>query len=81
MKFQRDRLELLKTLREFVLEEMNNAKVNVDLEYDVSEVLTEITDRKRARRLGLVRRELEKWIEETKSNRKETKDVSPIINA
>lgn len=62
LKFKNNRFELLRVLREFVNREMSNAKVNVDLEQDVAEFLTEVTDRRRTRRLKLIRRELDEWI-------------------
>jgi len=73
MKFKTDRLELLKELRALILQEMNNSKVNVDLEYDVAEFLTEVKDKRRLRRLKLVRRELDKWIDEMVDTKKEEK--------
>lgn len=81
MKFQKDKLELLKSLRDLVLEDLRNSTVNVDLEYDTSEVLMEITDRKRSRRLKLIKRELDSWIDETKTLRKESKYATPVVDS
>jgi len=64
MKFKNNKLELFKELRKLVTENLNNANVNVDLEYEVAELLTEITDKRKLRRLKLVRKELDKLIEQ-----------------
>lgn len=64
MKFQNNKLELLKELHQLVSQQLDNAGVNVDLEYEVADLLTEVKDRKRQRRLNLVRRELDKWLKE-----------------
>lgn len=60
-KFKKDRVLLLKALRDLVNESMD---VNPLLEEDVSEFLTELTNKRNARRLKIIRRELDKWITE-----------------
>lgn len=70
MKFKNDKLELLKELRRLVTQQLDNANVKVDLEYEVAGLLTEVKDRTRYRRLHLVRRELDKWLDEIADYRK-----------
>lgn len=64
MKFKTDKVELLKELRKLISEELDNTKLNVNLESEVAEFLTEVTDRRRSRRLKMVRRALDEWIDE-----------------
>lgn len=71
MKFKKDKVKLLKELRELVIDNLDNAGVKVDLEYEVAELLTEITDKRRFRRLKTVCKELNKWIDELVSEKKE----------
>lgn len=75
MKFKKDKVELLKELRKLVTDNLDNAGVKVDLEYEVAELLTEVTDKRRFRRLKMVRRELDKWIDELASEQKENSNV------
>lgn len=82
MKFKTDKVELLKVLRDLVCEEMSNAKMNVELESEVAEFLTEMTDKRRSRRLKLVRGALDKWINEMVAEKKKDKqNVSPNTNS
>jgi hypothetical protein len=67
IKFRNNKLELLKELQKIVSQEMSNAKMNVEFEQDVAEFLTEVVDKKRFRRLKMIRRELDSWIEEMKT--------------
>ena len=62
MKFKKSKIDLLKELRVLVTENMAAADLNP--EEDVSEFMEEITDKRRARRLKLIRRELDNLIEE-----------------
>lgn len=64
LKFKDNKLELLRELRRMLSDDINNVAVNVDLEEEVADFLTEVTDKRRARRLKLVRKELDKWIQE-----------------
>ena len=63
-KYKQSRVELLKVLCKIVNEEMDYASINKDIEEDVSNFLTDITDKRRIRYLKSVRKELEKWIKE-----------------
>lgn len=67
MKFKKDRVSLLKALRDLVSENMDAATINVFSEEEISEYMTEVIDKKRARRLKAIRRELDKVIDEIKS--------------
>lgn len=76
--FKKDRVLLLKALRDLVSECMENNSINPDFERDVAEFLIEITDKKRFRRLKMVRRELDKFIEETISRQKLEEDERKV---
>jgi hypothetical protein len=76
MKFKTDKVELLKELRKLVSEELGNAKMNVYLESEVAEFLTEVTDRRRSHRLKLVGRALDNWIDEMVAEKKK-ENVTP----
>ena len=65
LKFKKDRVLLLRALRELVTENMDNADINSYLEEEVAEFIIEIKDKRRFRRLKLIRKELDKFIEET----------------
>lgn len=55
---------MLKALRDLVEEGICNFDVNVDLEEEVAEFLSEVKDRRRVRKLKVIRRELDTFIEE-----------------
>jgi len=57
-------------LRELVNEEIRNSAADFSFEQDVSEFITEITDKKRARRLKNIRKEVDSWIEQMDSQEK-----------
>jgi len=65
MKFQTSKIELLKVLRDLVTENIGFKDVNAVLESEVGEFITEISDKRRYRRLKLVKRSLDKLIDET----------------
>jgi len=62
MKFKKSKIDLLQELRVLVTENMAAADLNP--EEDVSEFMEEITNKRRARRLKLIRKELDNLIEE-----------------
>jgi len=64
LNFKKDRVTLLKALRDLVEEGICNFDVNVDLEEEVAEFLSEVKDRRRVRKLKVIRRELDTFIEE-----------------
>lgn len=70
LKFKDNKLELLRELRRMLTEDINNVDVNVDLQEDVADFLADVTDKRRHRRLKLVRKELDKWIEEMLQGKK-----------
>ena len=67
MKFKKDRISLLKVLRDLVTENIDAAAINVFSEKEISDYMAEVTDKKHARHLKAIRRELDKLIEEVKS--------------
>jgi len=70
LSFKKDRVALLKALRDLVTEGIRNSDVSVDLDEEVAELLTEVKDRRRVRKLKTIRRELDKFIDEVVSQRK-----------
>ena len=69
-KFKTDKVTLLKLLRNLVSEGIDNAKVNVELESEVAELISDLTDKRRVRRLKSLRRDVDKWIDELKDSKK-----------
>ena len=69
-KFKTDKVTLLKLLRNWVSEGIDNAKVNVELESEVAELISDLTDKRRLRRLKALRRDVDKWIDELKDSKK-----------
>lgn len=61
--FKKDRISLLKELRELVLENIENANIDPFLEQDVSEFIAEIKDRRRIRKLKSILKETDKAID------------------
>jgi len=74
LKFKKDRLLLLKALRELVSEDMENSEINPHLDQEVSEFMIEITDKRRYKRLKSIRKELDKYIEEVTRDQKLMKE-------
>ena len=63
--FKKDRVLLLKALRDLVSECIEYTSINSNFEQDVAEFFIEFTDKKRSRRLKKIRKELDNFIEET----------------
>ena len=70
MNFKKDKILLLKALRELVSEDMENSEINPYMDQEVSEFMIEITDKRRVRRLKSMRKELDKYIEEIEEERR-----------
>ena len=67
--FKKDRVLLLKALRDIVTEDMDNASsINPNWSRDVVDFIMEIKSKKRLRRLKSILRELDKFIDETKKS-------------
>jgi len=90
-KFKKDRVLLLKALRELVAEDVKNSSIDPFLEEDVSDFLAEMRDKKRIRRLKQMQKELNEWIpelisqekmreEERKYNVSELKRATSVVN-
>jgi len=74
--FKKDRVSLLKALRDLVTEDMDNASsINPNWDQDVANFIMEIKDKRRIRRLKLIRKELDKFIEETIINQKKLMEL------
>jgi hypothetical protein len=69
-KFKKDRILLLKALREIVAENMEASDIDPRIDEDVSEYMIEVTDKKRARRLKMMMKELDKLIIEMLQTKK-----------
>lgn len=74
LKFKKNRVELLKALRDLITKSMDSASINPNFEEDVAEFFTEITDKRRCRRLRSMRKEVDKWIEELIASQKTLKE-------
>lgn len=68
-KIKKDRLLLLKVLRDHVKESLNNSEINPAFEEDVADMFLAIQDRKNVKQLKVVEKELEKWIDEMENQR------------
>lgn len=66
-KLEKNKMALLKALMDLVKENLNFADVREELDSEVAELITDLKDRKRLRRLKEIKRELEKLIVETVS--------------
>jgi hypothetical protein len=62
VKIKYDKLELLKVIFEFINDWQQYSEVNVELESEVAEVLTEMKNKKKRNLLKAVHEELGKWI-------------------
>jgi hypothetical protein len=69
-KFKKDRVLLLKALRELVAEDVKNSSIDPFLEEDVSDFLADMRDKKRIRRLKEIQKALNEWIPELVSQEK-----------
>lgn len=65
--FKKDNVVLLKVLRNLVKENIDASKVNMVMEQDVAEYITEMTDKRRIRKLKELNRALDKYIAEVVS--------------
>jgi hypothetical protein len=70
--FKKDKVSLLKALREVVTDNMEYGEINPQIDRDVADLMLELTNKKHLRRLKLIRKELDKLIDEvlTDENRK-----------
>jgi uncharacterized protein (DUF2267 family) len=62
-----NRLNLLKELRSFVKRILENSDMNPNSKSDVSDLMAILQERKSVRTLKIVRKELDKWIQEMES--------------
>jgi len=70
LNFKKDRVLLLKALRDLVTEAVDDASISVELDEEVAEFLTKTKDKRRLRKLKMLRREVSKYIEEVASQKK-----------
>lgn len=64
LRIKSSKLNLLKALQEDVDQALENADVNPSFEYDVAEIISTMRDKKTVKRLKVIKKELDKWIEE-----------------
>jgi hypothetical protein len=76
--FKKDRVLLLKALRDLVSECIEYSSINPNFEQDVAEFFIEFTDKKRSRRLKKIRKELDNFIEETITRQKLEEDERKV---
>jgi hypothetical protein len=74
-KLKKDRLCLLQTLRDFVEDSLGYGETNVQLDSEVAEIITNLTDKRKMRTLKIVRKELQKWIHEIEESRSTSKSA------
>lgn len=70
LNFKKDKILLLKEIKSLIIQTINNAAINPLLEEEVSELLTEVKDKRRLRKLKLIRNELDKFIVEMTTQKK-----------
>jgi hypothetical protein len=61
---KKDKVVLLKALRNLVKENLEFGAVNIYMESDVGEVMTDLCDRKRLRNLKKLQRATDNWMKE-----------------
>jgi glutamate synthase domain-containing protein 3 len=76
LKLKKDKVSLLKSLMDLVLDNIENSKIYPQLEQDIAEFVTEIRSKKRVRYLKSLKRELNKMINEVTIQEKLMKDES-----
>lgn len=74
-KFEKNKVMLLKALIGLVNENLNFADVREEIDSEVAELIADLKDRKRLRRLKEMKKALDKFISETKSMEIEKKKV------
>lgn len=79
LNFKKDRVLLLRVLRDIVTENMGYSDVNPYIDEDVADLITEIKDKRKCRKLKLVRNELDKMIKEMAAEQK-LKEVERKFN-
>jgi uncharacterized coiled-coil protein SlyX len=67
----KNRMLLLKELRDLVSDQMDDIRLNTELEEDIGEFITERVSKKRHRKLRKLRKELDSFIQEFKELQKE----------
>ena len=80
-KFEKDKVELLKALREIVTENLNYADVRAMIDSDVAEFIMELQEPRRQRKLKKIRKALDTLIKETVREEKLRKDERQVNEA
>lgn len=65
--FKKDKLSLLKSLRDLVKDNLDFGSINVDIDSDVGEFVADLRDRKRMRELKKLKRAADEWLKELES--------------
>lgn len=68
-KFKKDRVLLLRELQQLVNESIDASKMNPQSDEEVSYYMIDVTDKRRARKLKVIKQELEKWIKEARHDK------------
>ena len=64
LQLKKDRVLLLKAVRDHIKVSIDNADVNSNSEADISDMLLDMKDKKQLKQLKVVKKELDKWIKE-----------------
>lgn len=70
LNFKKDEMALLQVLRDLVTDNLGYGDVNANLDSDVSDVIMELKDKRRLRRLRDMRRALDKFMKSFNEKRK-----------
>ena len=70
LNFKKNKVLLLKTLRNIVTDEIDNASIDPSMEEEVAEFLTDVKDKRKVRQLKAIRKELDTFIKEVESSKK-----------
>lgn len=75
LRIKKDKLELLKVLKNHVDDSLINAEINPNVESEVAEMFADMQDRKTIKYLKCMKEELTKWIKEMEEERKLSENV------
>jgi hypothetical protein len=62
--YKKNRVLLLKELRQLVSENIDNSSIDPFLEQEISEFITEVKDKRKVRKLKIIRHALDEFIKE-----------------
>lgn len=70
LNYKKDKVLLLRIIRDIITENIGYGNVNPYIDEDVADLVTEIKDKRKCRKLKLVRNELDKLIKEMATEQK-----------